>query len=76
MNWKFFSSLIENAVYGGRIEIMLDVEILKAYLQMYFNQKIINEFNKNGIELFSNLFIQSFSTLKVCFFLYRVFNLV
>ena len=39
--WTFVNGLMENAVYGGRVDNDFDMNILKAFLQMFFNNSVI-----------------------------------
>ena len=41
-DWESIRGLIENAIYGGRIENVLDIGVLQAYLSKFFNSKTIN----------------------------------
>lgn len=42
IQWKFLIGLLHNAVYGGRIDNMVDLKILKAYLEMYFVDDVLS----------------------------------
>ncbi len=35
--WKFVHGLMENAIYGGRVDNAIDIRILRAYIQEVFN---------------------------------------
>jgi len=42
INWQTAYGLFENSVYGGRIDEPFDMNVLRAYLEMYFNPKILS----------------------------------
>lgn len=42
VQWKFLIGLFYNAVYGGRIENLADLKILKAYLEEYFVDEVLS----------------------------------
>lgn len=42
IQWKFLIGLFHNAVYGGRIDNMVDLKILRAYLEMYFVDEVLS----------------------------------
>lgn len=33
--------MLENAIYGGRIDNVFDLQILRSYLEQFFNSKVI-----------------------------------
>ncbi|MGH0159576.1 UNVERIFIED_CONTAM: hypothetical protein FKN15_075087 [Acipenser sinensis] len=39
--WEFVHGLLENAIYGGRIDNLFDLQILRSYLEQFFNSKVI-----------------------------------
>ncbi|KAJ8368069.1 hypothetical protein SKAU_G00080970 [Synaphobranchus kaupii] len=41
LQWEFVHGLLENAIYGGRIDSLSDLRILRSYLQQYFNSGLI-----------------------------------
>ncbi|EGR34655.1 hypothetical protein IMG5_004580 [Ichthyophthirius multifiliis] len=41
-SWKTLHGLFENAIYGGRIDEFFDMRVLRAYIDQYFNEKILN----------------------------------
>ncbi|KAJ3307863.1 Cytoplasmic dynein 2 heavy chain 1, partial [Blyttiomyces sp. JEL0837] len=43
--WTILHGLIENAIYGGRIDDIYDAMKLKSYLRLYFNEEV---FSTNG----------------------------
>ena len=49
-DWETVRGLMENAIYGGRIENMLDIGVLQAYLSKFFNNQIIAG-GKTNLEL-------------------------
>ena len=42
IQWDFIHGLFENAVFGGRIDNNYDMEVLRAYLQQYFDRFLIS----------------------------------
>ncbi|EFC42807.1 cytoplasmic dynein [Naegleria gruberi] len=45
--WNTILGLLENAIYGGRIDNKYDAKILRAYLTKYFNPNVLN--NKESL---------------------------
>ncbi|KAI1893942.1 hypothetical protein AGOR_G00128840 [Albula goreensis] len=41
LQWDFVHGLLENAIYGGRVDSVSDLRILRSYLQQYFNSRLI-----------------------------------
>ena len=37
VNWESLYGLFENAIYGGRIDGVFDMKVLRAYLEHYFS---------------------------------------
>ncbi|XP_073414467.1 cytoplasmic dynein 2 heavy chain 1 isoform X2 [Dendrobates tinctorius] len=35
--WDFVTGLLENAIYGGRVDNYFDLRVLRSYLEQYFN---------------------------------------
>lgn len=42
VDWDGLYGLMENAVYGGRIDKIADLEILKSYMKKIFNQEVLD----------------------------------
>ncbi|XP_064157010.1 dynein cytoplasmic 2 heavy chain 1 isoform X2 [Anguilla rostrata] len=42
IQWEFVHGLLENAIYGGRIDSLSDLRILRSYLQQYFSSQLIS----------------------------------
>ena len=40
--WTFMLGLMENAVYGGRVDNDYDMMILQSFLRQFFNSRVIN----------------------------------
>ncbi|KAH7718366.1 cytoplasmic dynein 2 heavy chain 1-like protein [Aphelenchoides avenae] len=40
-DWETVRGLMENAIYGGRIENSLDIGVLQAYLETFFSSRLI-----------------------------------
>ncbi|MBN3304013.1 DYHC2 protein, partial [Amia calva] len=38
--WEFVHGLLENAIYGGRIDNTFDLRILRSYLEQFFNSRL------------------------------------
>uniref|UniRef100_W5MJK1 Cytoplasmic dynein 2 heavy chain 1 n=1 Tax=Lepisosteus oculatus TaxID=7918 RepID=W5MJK1_LEPOC len=41
VQWEFVHGLLENAIYGGRIDNLFDLRILRSYLEQFFNCRLI-----------------------------------
>lgn len=41
VQWEFVRGLLENAIYGGRIDNIFDLRVLNSYLEQFFNPKAI-----------------------------------
>ncbi len=39
--WETLYGLLENAIYGGRIDDELDMGVVKAYLELYYNPEVL-----------------------------------
>ncbi|XP_038617598.1 cytoplasmic dynein 2 heavy chain 1 [Tachyglossus aculeatus] len=39
--WEFVHGLLENAIYGGRIDNYFDLRVLRSYLEQFFNSSVI-----------------------------------
>lgn len=39
--WDFLRGLLENAIYGGRIDNRFDVQVLRAYLHQFLNEGML-----------------------------------
>lgn len=39
--WTFMLGLLENAVYGGRVDNDYDMMVLRSFLRQFFNTKVI-----------------------------------
>ncbi|XP_072467338.1 cytoplasmic dynein 2 heavy chain 1 isoform X1 [Notamacropus eugenii] len=42
VQWEFVHGLLENAIYGGRIDNFFDLRVLRSYLEQFFNSTVIN----------------------------------
>lgn len=52
VQWEFVHGLLENAIYGGRVDNCFDLRVLQSYLKQFFNSSVIdvlNERNKKSI---------------------------
>lgn len=71
VQWEFVHGLLENAVYGGRIDNYFDLRVLQSYLKQFFNSSVtdvLNEMNKKSI------FPYSLSLPKSCSILVSKIN--
>jgi len=50
MDWEAIHGLMEDAIYGGRIDNAYDMRVLRAYLQVFFSDRLASEAS-NGIEV-------------------------
>lgn len=50
IDWETIYGLMEDAIYGGRIDNPMDLRVLRAYLRLFFNDKIASE-TGNGEEI-------------------------
>ena len=41
VRWNFVHGLFENAIYGGRVDNTYDLNVLKSYLQQYFEPNVV-----------------------------------
>ena len=41
IDYETIYGLMEDAIYGGRIDNAIDMRVLRAYLQLFFNDEII-----------------------------------
>ncbi|KAA0702385.1 Cytoplasmic dynein 2 heavy chain 1 [Triplophysa tibetana] len=39
--WEYVHGLLENAIYGGRIDHTCDLRVLRSYLQQFFNAQLL-----------------------------------
>ncbi|KAJ8027756.1 Cytoplasmic dynein 2 heavy chain 1 [Holothuria leucospilota] len=39
--WDFIHGLFENAIYGGRVDNPFDMQVLRSYLNQYFNSDVL-----------------------------------
>lgn len=52
VQWEFVHGLLENAIYGGRVDNCFDLRVLQSYLKQFFNSSVIdvpNQRNKKSI---------------------------
>ena len=49
IQWEFIHGLFENAVFGGRIDNNYDLQVLRAYLQVYFDRELIGTNKRHKI---------------------------
>lgn len=46
LKWETLYGLLESAIYGGRIDNELDLRVLRAYLEQYYNDEVFNSNKK------------------------------
>jgi dynein heavy chain 2 len=39
--WQKIYGILENAIYGGRIDNTFDLRVLRAYIEEYFNEQTL-----------------------------------
>uniref|UniRef100_A0A8C9SU16 Dynein cytoplasmic 2 heavy chain 1 n=1 Tax=Scleropages formosus TaxID=113540 RepID=A0A8C9SU16_SCLFO len=42
VQWEFVRGLLESAIYGGRIDNLWDLRVLRSYLEQFFNPHLIS----------------------------------
>ena len=42
LEWDFIYGLMENAIYGGRVDNPFDMQVLRSYLAQYFNRDVLS----------------------------------
>ena len=63
VQWEFVHGLLENAIYGGRIDNYFDLRVLQSYLKQFFNSSIIDILNQRNKK---SVFPYSISLPKSC----------
>ncbi|MXQ96699.1 hypothetical protein E5288_WYG013272 [Bos mutus] len=63
VQWEFVHGLLENAIYGGRIDNYFDLRVLRSYLKQFFNSSIIDVLSKRNKK---SVFPYSISLPKSC----------
>ncbi|XP_044894140.1 cytoplasmic dynein 2 heavy chain 1 isoform X9 [Felis catus] len=63
VQWEFLHGLLENAIYGGRIDNYFDLRVLQSYLKQFFNSSIIDVSNQRNKK---SVFPYSISLPKSC----------
>ncbi|MFT7803200.1 cytoplasmic dynein 2 heavy chain 1 [Arapaima gigas] len=48
VQWEFVRGLLENAIYGGRIDNLWDLRVLRSYLEQFFNTHLISGSTARG----------------------------
>lgn len=43
LDWEAIHGLMEDAIYGGRIDNLYDVRVLRAYLKLLFTPRLVND---------------------------------
>lgn len=49
--WNFVHGLLENAIYGGRVDNPFDMRVMVSYLKSFFNSNVLGEGGKSGRKL-------------------------
>lgn len=63
VQWEFVHGLLENAIYGGRIDNYFDLRVLRSYLKQFFNSSIIDVLSERNKK---SVFPYSISLPKSC----------
>ncbi|XP_008581746.1 PREDICTED: cytoplasmic dynein 2 heavy chain 1-like, partial [Galeopterus variegatus] len=63
VQWEFVHGLLENAIYGGRIDNYFDLRVLQSYLKQFFNSSVIDVLNQKNKK---SIFPYSISLPKSC----------
>ncbi|KAJ8280434.1 hypothetical protein GJAV_G00054510 [Gymnothorax javanicus] len=50
IQWEFVHGLLENAIYGGRIDSLSDLRILRSYLQQFFSSRLVSGLHGRGVK--------------------------
>ncbi|XP_030099868.1 cytoplasmic dynein 2 heavy chain 1 isoform X1 [Mus musculus] len=48
VQWEFVHGLLENSIYGGRVDNYFDLRVLQSYLKQFFNSSIIDVLNQRN----------------------------
>lgn len=62
IKWNYLHGLLEQAIYGGRIDNYQDLQVLKSYLHTYFDDDVITRANRL---LAPGVYIPQSTTVKV-----------
>uniref|UniRef100_A0A8D0H431 Cytoplasmic dynein 2 heavy chain 1 n=1 Tax=Sphenodon punctatus TaxID=8508 RepID=A0A8D0H431_SPHPU len=62
--WEFMHGLLENAIYGGRVDNYFDMRVLRSYLEQFFNSRLIGGSNLRSKKM--NKFPYSISLPNSC----------
>lgn len=62
-DWETVRGLMENAIYGGRVENSLDIGVLQAYLENFFSNRLITG-TDTGAHLASGIELPAFSSIE------------
>nr|CAB3240329.1 cytoplasmic dynein 2 heavy chain 1-like [Phallusia mammillata] len=55
IQWDFMHGLMENAIYGGRVDNTFDMRVLSAYLRQYFQSSVLSGSRSRGKSLVPNV---------------------
>eukprot|EP01033_Poteriospumella_lacustris_P002713 gene2718-1970_t len=50
LDWEIINGLMEDAIYGGRIDNAYDIRVLRAYLRMFFSHRLASD-SGSGMEV-------------------------
>jgi len=65
VQWSFMHGLMENAIYGGRVDNTFDMRVLSAYLRQYFDSGLLSDSRSRGKRLTSNVTLPNSTNIKV-----------
>lgn len=73
LQWEFVHGLLENAIYGGRIDNPSDLRILRSYLEQFFSSRLLSSSagqrkSKGSARVFpSQISLPNSCSILVCF---------
>ena len=50
LDWETIHGLLEDAIYGGRVDNVYDLRVLRTYLKMFFSDQLVGD-NSGGKEI-------------------------
>ena len=67
VQWDFMHGLMENAIYGGRVDNTFDMRVLTSYLLQYFDAGIFSSAmrSRGGKRLVANITLPQSTNIKV-----------
>ena len=67
VQWDFMHGLMENAIYGGRVDNTFDMRVLVSYLLQYFDAGLLSGSGRarSGKRLVANISLPQSTNIKV-----------